>query len=189
MNLFLSRRGFSSLRLIPDFLMRSNKKLNVVDQVPDTGKFIKQVMYYFLLFALLFAPGRNFFQDSRTTCQLPGPITVSGIDIKHMKVVKQFPFCVSKFMKIVHVSHNALFLQRLNTALRKQIWAPSCYCYQNSTWKYLSQKSVKYKDAEAEMKIVISIRWEKKLSNGYCGFAAFKVPCHWSSQVSWFWLG
>lgn len=104
MNLFLSRRGFSSLRLIPDFLMRSNKNLNVVDQVLVTGKFIKQVMYYFLLFALLFAPGLAFFQDSWTACQLPGPIAVSGIDIKHMKVVKQFPFCVSKFMKIVHIT-------------------------------------------------------------------------------------
>lgn len=30
-----------------DFLMRSAKYLNVVDQVPDAGKFIKQVMYYF----------------------------------------------------------------------------------------------------------------------------------------------
>lgn len=44
--------------------MRSNKNLNVVDQVPDTGKFIKQVMYCFVLLAFLFTPEWDFFQDS-----------------------------------------------------------------------------------------------------------------------------
>lgn len=55
---------------------------------------------------LLLPMNGTFFKAHRqcASSQLPGYTDVSGTVIKHMKVVKKFLCCVSKYIKIVHIT-------------------------------------------------------------------------------------
>lgn len=56
-------------------------------------------------FHFLLPMNGTFFKAHRqyVSSQLPGYADVSGAVIKHTKVVKKFPCCVSKYIKIIHI--------------------------------------------------------------------------------------
>lgn len=138
-----------------------------------------RITFYSLHFFLTLSGTFSKAHGQHASSQLPGHIRVSGTVIKSLKVVKKFPCCVSKFIKIVCSTQGAVYSQAQSCTKKTDI---------STIWLLLLKQHLKIpeseeweidtKNAKAGMKIVANIRWEKALSNGYRGITTFKAPCH-----------